>query len=172
MSDLWIPEYTPPQVTAEAEDAVLGQVLEFGLDRATRSGTEIIESTHEPLAEYLDRFGFALNTLAAEGLWADKVLKTGAAISMLAYRETGYFHEIDDESFDAGAEAAKVLGIPEAYNISFILDANLITLIEAVQDTPKLAESASMPDMQGGYGQVLKLGAGCVRHFLQQSIAA
>lgn len=91
---------------------------------------------------------------------------------MLAYRETGYYQELDEDAFEAGAEVAKVIGIPEAYEISCALDPKLSTLLVTVQETPELAEKAAMADMRGGYGQILTMGAGCVRHFLQQKVAA
>jgi hypothetical protein len=172
MSAIWIPETIPPQVTPLAEEALLGRVLEQGIDNITGEGLDVLRSEHVPLAEYLDRLGFTLNGLSTEGFWPDKVLKTAASVSILAYRETGYFQTVDEDIFNAGASIAATTGVPDAYTISCVLDSNLQNLLDTIQETPELIEVAADRRHQGGYQQVVSIGGGCVRHYLQQALAA
>ncbi len=166
MAELWIPTATPPQLSEEAQTAVLTFVLEEGVTPITKAALRTLQSEQEPLGEYLDRFGFNLNTQSTEGFWPERVLKMGASLTLLAYREMGYLHQIDTTSFEKGSAAALLQGIPEAYISSMYDDVGLVDLINTVVTTPELSNS------EGGYEQVLAIGAGCTRFYIQQAIAA
>ena len=166
MSNLWLPEATPPQVSDEARLTVLERVLAVGIGETERQGLALIQAKHEPLAVYLDRFGFSLNNVSAEGLWPERVLKIGASLSALAYQESGYFQTVDDEALAVGTMIAEIDGIPDVYELSLCTDGGLLELVDAVHDAPDFATD------QGGYAQILYIGAGCTRHFMQQAIAA
>jgi hypothetical protein len=167
---LWTPENTQPQITEEAHDETLALLLAEGLDTITRDGLAILEADHEPLAEYLDRLSFELNHASTEGFWPERVVKFGAAVSIIAYRASGYFQLIDENDFIQGSQVAIRNGIPESYIISAISDSKLTGLVETLQETSLLSEGRLDSRDQGGYAQVTSIGAGCVRHYLQQAV--
>ena len=169
MSVLWLPETAPPQVSEEAQQTVALRLLTEGIVPISRTALSALETTHEPLATYIDRFGFDLNRFSMEGHWPERVLKIGASVGMLAYRETGYFQTVDEDAFALGAAQAIRDGIPEAYLSSRCQDQNLQALMSIVADAHELVEPASD---SGGYQQILDIGAGCVRYYMQQSLAA
>ncbi|HSH55797.1 MAG TPA: hypothetical protein VK983_03155 [Candidatus Limnocylindrales bacterium] len=172
MNTLWVPEKTPPQVTESAEQTLLLTAFDVGIFEMAEQGTEILHTEQEPLASYIDRFGFALNKYYEdEASWAGKVLKVGASIGVLAYRDSGFYEVIDDACIESGTMLAKETGIPEAYAIQPLLDPHLASLLETIQETPLLGEYNVDPSQRGGYAQVLTIGAGCVRHYLQQALA-
>lgn len=136
-----------------------------------KEGLSILLASQRPLARYVSSLGETLNAASHEGLWPSRALRMGAAFGMAAYHETGYYHEVDSRSLLTGAERALELGVPEAYQISYVLDSHLNSLLDIVQEVPDLREHANDSRDQGGYRQVLAIGAGCVRHYLQQAIA-
>lgn len=166
MTDLWLPETTPPQVSESARLTVLERVFQVGVGGMEQQALSLLETQHEPFAEYLNRLGFQLNNISAEGLWPERALKVGAALSALAYQESGYFQTIDEEAFAVGCMVADLESVPEAYVMSLCTDTGLQELLGAVHEAPDFAAD------RGGYGQVLQIGAGCTRHFMQQAIAA
>ncbi len=173
MNSLWTPEVEPPQVTQAAEAVILQQTLEHGAVAVAKEGYKLIRTDHEPLVTYLDALGTVLDGQSAEGMWPSRILKLGASISALAYRETGYFHAIDTEALEAGELKARPLGIPEAYAISYVLDPGLQSLTVAVSEVPEFTEGAVVDRRDsGGFEQVMNIGAGCVRHYLQQAVHA
>src|SRR5581483_5489618 len=121
---------------------------------------------HEPLGEYVDRLGFCLNNLSKEGPWPDRVVKVGSSLALLAYRETGYYNVIDEEAFQLGCLAAVASGVPETFISSARQDEGLQELVEGVLAIPDFT------DNEGGYRQVLEIGAACTRHYMQQALAA
>ncbi len=163
---LWLPETTPPQVTESARLTVLEQMLELGVGGIEHQGLELLEARHEPLADFLNRLGFQLNAISTEGMWPERVLKIGASLSALAYQESGYTQSVDENAIAFGSMLANIEGVPEAYVMSLYADAGLQELLGAVRETPDFARD------QNGYAQVLCIGAGCTRHFMQQSLAA
>ena len=167
MTDIWVPEIGPPQVSGDAEVIVLNRILEEGVTFVSGQEIDRLQEEHEPLAAYLDELGFDLNRLSEEGFWPERTLKIGAALSMLAYRETGYFQLIDTDHFELGKFVADLYGIPEAYASSFLEDSGLKALIDAITGAPDFKH-----DDGGGYAQVLSIGAGCVRHYMKHSLAA
>lgn len=166
MHNFWVPEITPPQLSREAYENMSLKVLEHGIHDVAHKGLADLQTQHEPFAEYLDRLGFALNNISTEGLWPERTLKIGAAIALLGYQESGYFHLVDQTALEIGTLIAELEGIPEAFSMSFALDGNLVELLDTTHDAPDFKAD------QGGYAQVLRIGAGCTRHYMQQAIAA
>lgn len=172
-SDLWTPGFgVPPQVTPDAQISLLNRVIEEGIQPMVDDGLRILREESEPYAEYIDRFGFTLNQLSAEGFWPDKALKIGASLGMLAYRESGYFEAVDDDAFLVASERAKTVGIPEAYTISLIWDGSLINVLDGLREAPDISETAIDVRHWGGQRQIIEMGAGCTRHYLQQALVA
>ena len=166
MTFLWTPEHDAPQLSETAKTTVEVLMLEHGVVEVGRFYFSRLDSDHEAFAEYLDRFGDALNNLAPESLWPERTLKTGAVIAMLAYQQAGYLQTIDDQAIAIGEIAADIEGIPDAYSVRLHADPLLVELMGTAQN------SRDFKVDEGGYAQVLDIGAGCTRHYLQQAIAA
>jgi hypothetical protein len=169
MTLFWLPETTPPQVSDVAVDTVLSRVLQEGVIATSKAALQTLEADEENLAGYLDRFGFDANAISDEGYWPERVLKIGASLTLLAYRESGYTQTISDERLAVSAALANLEGVPEAYFSSYWQDAGLQSLISSVGD----ADSFQGPLVESaGYHQLLDMGAGCVRFYLQGAVAA
>lgn len=167
MSELWQPGRLEPQVSDEAGQAVIEQVLAEGPVAVSRGAEERLGCEHEALMGYLDRFGFELNNLSDERFWPERVLKIGASLSLLAYRETGYYQCVGEDKMAISASLAEMEGIPEAYFSSLFDDQGLARLMSGISEArPFVAPDAS------GYRQILDVGAGCVRYHLQNALAA
>lgn len=73
---------------------------------------------------------------------------------------------VAEEILEAGSQLASEQGIPETYLSSLPQDPKLDYITSAI------AEHRDMQDPHGGYQQVLGIGAGCTRYYLQQALAA
>ncbi len=166
MAELWIPQQTPPQISEEAQSVVLSLVLEEGITPIANTALLDLQYSEELLGEYLDRLGYDFNKISAEGFWPERVLKIGASLALLAYRETGYLQTINETAFEQANMIAMLEGIPEAYFSSTYADLGLVQLLDNVIEAPELREE------DGGYYQMLTIGAGCTRFYMQQAIAA
>ena len=166
MSDIWTPGYNPPQVSYEATLAMLEELVEDGYTPLVARGQELLHSAQESLGEYIDRLGFQLNGLSDAGPWPDIMVKIGSAIAMCAYRETGYFQIVDEEIFNVGCLLATIDGIPDTFFTSAQADKSLQTLLGNVLSLPDFR------DEEGGFQQIMTIGAGCTRYFMQQALAA
>lgn len=165
MAELWIPEQQPPQVSEAAAATVAVQLLDEGLAATSNAGLDRLQTTQDAFGGYLDRFGFDLNQRFTEGLWPERVLKIGASLAFLAYRETGYFQDIDNDAFQLRQALAELEGIPAAYISSLFADEQLLSVIDTAQAAPDL----QAPD-PSAYRQVFGLGAGCMRYYLQAAV--
>lgn len=170
---LWTPDLAaPPQLSEEAERTVTLKVLEHGVIPVANHALEQLQNEDQAYADYLDRFGFTLNQLSTEGFWPERMLKIGAALTLLAYREASYVPTIDEEAVTIGNMLAQLDGIPEAYLTALTLDQKLNNLTGAIIEAPDFSERGMGSTDTGGYRQVLEIGAGCTRHYVQQAIAA
>lgn len=167
---LWLPEHTPPQVTEEAKEQVSQQLLEHGLSVVAEEALHALQTDCDPLAAYLDELGFTLNQVSAEGLWASRLLNIGAAITFFAYREADYFPPINKLTIELGQMTAKAEGIPEAYVTSLHSDYALMDLLQTISESYVFREDTLLTTDQGGFRQVLDLGAGCTRFYMQQAL--
>ena len=166
MSSFWVPESTPPQVTQIAADAVLLELLDGGVIDTTARYLHRLEEDNELLGTYVDALGLELNKLTDDSDWPRRILRLGAASAYFAYRETGYYQTVTTEAFQIGSQLAALEGVPEAYVRSLVSDPLLESLLSTVKDTVIVGNE------DAGVTQVLHIGAGCTRHFLQQAIAA
>lgn len=170
---LWTPDIaSPPQLSEDAERSITLQVFERGVMPVANQALELLQNEDEAYADYLDRFGFELNRISSEGFWPERVLKVGAALTLLAYREASYVPVIDEETVNIGNTLAQLDGIPEAYLTALALDQTLGNLTGTILDAPDFSERGMGNVATGGYRQVLEIGAGCTRHYVQQAIAA
>lgn len=167
MSVFWLPEATPPQLSDESVTTIETRILEDGIAEACKPGLQRLENSTAGFATYLDQLGFNLNDLSDEGLWPARVLKIGASLTWAAYREAGYSQPIDDESLAISHAIAGLEGVPDAYFSSLWQDQRLLSLIETVSEA-QLFNTYSY----GGYRQMLDMGAGCVRFYMQGALAA
>lgn len=167
MSNIWRPELQPPLATDDAIQTVMDNVMSEGVFAVTNAVYARLQSEDEPFGEYLDRFGYGLNQVSAEGLWPERILKMGAALAKVAYVKSGYYQVIDSDVFDSGTFLAELWGVPDAYQTSFIEDPGLQKLIRMVLE--------KAPDLQNedrGYEQIIEIGAGSTRHYLQPAVLA
>lgn len=163
---IWTPDTLPPKVDPEAGQSVQLKLLEHGLNDVVAFGMEQIEANQKLLAEYIDRFGFLLNDATADSPQPRETLRSGAAIAYLAYQETEYPPIVDHAALSIGNELAIAQGIPESFVASYYSDDGLRYILETAQ---------VMPDYRAvrvGNHHVSTIGAGVVRHFIQQSFAA
>lgn len=126
-----------------------------------------LQENDEPFGAYLDRFGFELNYKRPEGIWPARVLKMGATLAWIAYRASGYTQIIDDDAFSTGTFLAELWGVPDAYTTSYFEDYRLQRLMRLV-----LHNAPDLQEVGTGYAQVLTLGAGSTRHYLQPAVLA
>lgn len=166
--ELWTPDILPPQITPEAKLAVLEQVTGAGISATTGEKIPELQEEQEALALYLDQFGFDLNQRSTEGIWPERALKIGATVAFLAYKESGYTLALDKQTFEMYSMLAELEGIPEAYLTSMHYDFELLDLTLALRASKEL----ETPDRCDGYGQIIGIGAGCRRYYLQQAMAA
>ena len=165
MSNLWIPEEVPPQVSPEAYQAVSERLLTDGLDRLYSSGARQLDHDQELIGDYIAELGDELST-TNEIPWRKRVLKIGSAVSLVAYRETGYYQTIDEVALAVGKFVAELDGVPDTYLRSAVEDPVLLEVIDTVLAAPEFSQNSS------GFRHALTIGAGCTRHFIQQALAA
>lgn len=166
MSELWVPAMEPPQIDEDAKNAMLSRLRERGVIKVASVAVTDIRDDHKPYDRHLDRWGRELNGLSEEGIWPLDALKMGAALALAAYREAGYYQTIDDTAVEIGDFVAEMQGVPDIYIMSLNEDLRLQAVIAAASRAPEFL------DDEGGMVQVLGLGAGSARHYLQQAIAA
>lgn len=150
------------------------------------SAWEELSREDEPLGEYVGQLGNALDTSSTDGLhvlipkskyagseiegyWAQGVLKMGSAIALSAYRETGYHEVVDEQVLQTGVLFAELGGIPHSYAVSSQEDAGLVSLVEVLVEADELREAAVGPQADV-LRNILFIGAGCTRHYLQQAV--
>lgn len=167
MSELWVPTMEPPQIDEDTEREMISRLAELGITGVTDPALPSLRWEHRPFGRYINRWGRNLNELSEEGIWPKQILKRGAALALAAYREAGYFQIIDEDAFEIGALKMVMYGTTETFEISLSEDPRLQEVVAAATDTPELWE-----DKGGGMGQVLAIGAGSARYYLQQAIAA
>ena len=123
----WTPETNkPPLLNEEVEERVLRRINTEGLAPVTSEGFDLIRLVHQPLGNYLNGLGRSLNELSDEGPWPARALKTGACLTMLAYRYSGYEQLVDEDALAAGSLLAELGGIPDTFAVSASLDPVLI----------------------------------------------
>lgn len=166
MSSLWVPEMKEPLLTEEVEFAMFEKIAADGLMQVASQGFYLIQEEHTPLGTYLDAFGEQLTLLSDEGDWPARALKIGASLTALAYRERGFYQEIDETAITTGALLADIGGIPETFITSTVTDPILLDFNTEVTRMDRLR------DVSGGLTQVYNIGAGITRHYMQQVIAA
>lgn len=172
MADLFLPEATPPLVTPEAKDEVSTEILTLG----------IVGLWEEAVVDFYERqpilFHHILegcNFLDAEGNSInddrpDRVFRTGAVIAERAYVKSGFDLSVDNpDKFDIAFWEAEWTGIPDAYLVKGIADTALQDLLAVMLDVPQMQDGA---EEYGGYEQILGIGAGFTRHYLQHELAA
>ncbi|HSH18017.1 MAG TPA: hypothetical protein VK978_01400 [Candidatus Saccharimonadales bacterium] len=169
MNGIWTPEYNPPQINETALTTVR-LLLDEDYAGTINDATTDLDTRHDAFGSFLDQFGFALNKASEEGIWPAKTLKAAAAVTLLAYREAGIFTVIDEKAVKMGRFTAELYGIPDTYVVSMHDDKGLMRITDAVQEKPAFNDSHLAAQHTGGYGQVLQLGSGCARHYLQQAI--
>jgi hypothetical protein len=163
----WIPETNkPPLIEEDAEKVLIERIQKEGIVPVSTDGFELIRLVHQPLGRYLNGMGRELNSLSAEGPWPARALKLGACLTMLAYYHSGYEQHVDEDAVAAGSLLAELGGIPETFAVSVSLDPLLVDFNRQV-----LSDTA-LRDEEGGFTQVVSIGSGVVRHYLQQAIAA
>lgn len=169
MSLLWIPERSEPQVTKEAREALTAEFKEAGsIVPLIKTGREVINNEeHQAFRSYIDELGFDLNCRSLEGAWPHRALKSGGSIAMHAYRKAGYQQNIGEFALTTGQFAAEIDGIPEAYFSSLNEDFNLTAIMMMVLESDDLRA----PD-PSGYYEVMGIGAGCVRFYMEKELAA
>lgn len=155
-----------PRVSQDARANLSLLMGEKGVPAIVATGREIIRTKHAPLAGYIIRLGQRYNTLSTEGPWPLAALKMGASLSIVAYQDSGYSQEVDECAIEFGTLLAELDGIPDAYLLSLNADSGL-------SDVPaEVIEIDHIRDKGGGIVQMLGIGAGCARHYLQQAITA
>lgn len=166
MTELWLPAVTPPQISEEAHELVIAEVLEKGLIDTSRRAQASLSLEDQALSNYIDKLGHEMSFASPDIPWHKNVLRLGAGLAWRAYRETGYYQAID-EHFATGEILAELDGIPEAYLTSLECDLKLISLIDhSIEDGVEAV--LQRVDIK----QVLGIGAGCVRFYLQQAVVA
>jgi hypothetical protein len=169
MNTLWTPENLPPQLS-ETATVEFQTLLQHDVAPVLNRAFVELEEENEPFATFLDEFGFNLNQASSEGIWPERALKTGAAVTLLAYRQEGITNAVDERAIELGRFVAELHGVPTTYLERALEDSQLQKLTTALSKNPLYDESKLIPENQGGYLQVLELGSGCARHYLQQAI--
>ena len=164
---IWAPETSkPPLLKEKAEQNVLRRIGTEGLTPVTTDGFDLIRLVHQPLGTYLNGLGRELNKLSEEGPWPARALKVGACLAIVAYYHSGYDQHIDEDALAAGSLLAELGGIPDTFTVSASLDPVLIDFNRQVTSVDALNDGGA------GFAQVVGIGSGAVRHYLQQAIAA
>jgi hypothetical protein len=166
MSELWLPQTTPPQINEEAKILISSQLLEAGVIHTGQLAIEQLQNREQNFGIYLDELGMDLNQASSEGYWPERVLKIGAGLAWLAYRQTGYFQSIDDRLEEAQG-LALLDGIPEAYISSLACDQSLSSLMSLAVEDPDFKRPNRFE-----YQQILDVGAGCVRYYFESTLRA
>ncbi len=166
MSELLIPDTKPPQLSEYARDVVIQKISEKGLINTSLSAREAFSSKYQKLSDYIDILGIEMSFKSKDLHWHKDAIRIGAGLAWYAYYETGFFQNIDTH-FDSAETLAKRDGVPETYLSSLVCDQKLTSLINvSIQKGPEMALQRS--DIR----QVLDIGAGCVRFYLQQAVIA
>lgn len=167
MELLWSPLRNQPQVSPAVETELVSEIAHGGITDVTVEGLKILRRHQGLLLDYLESMGLILNNLTHECGWPSHTLRIGSAVAMYAYYETGYEHNVESEAVNMGYLAAQIEGIPKAYFSSLGRDDKLAKIMEATTKS----STFDAPDSDG-YKQVLDIGAGCVRFFMEQALAA
>jgi hypothetical protein len=170
MSEIWVPEYDPPQVSAEAQQAVSMVLLDGDVPTITNSLEEEVLKVNEPLDEYIDQLGSEM-CMAKNNLMPLPVLRFSTVLALQAYRESGFDQIIDEEAWEVGTFTAGWEGIPTTYLISLVQDPGLQAVVDLA--AVKLETSRIEPANLGrGYRYIMEIGAGCARHYLKSALEA
>lgn len=169
METLWTPDNSPPQLSVVAA-AAIKQLLRSDITPLLDQAFHHLEKDNEPFGKFIDEFGFDLNRASSEGVWPSRALKTGAAITLLAYRKGGIDNPVDENAVELGRFVADINGVPTTYLESSFEDTTLQDLTTAISKNKIYDESKLAREDQGGYQQVIQLGSGCARHYLRQAI--
>lgn len=170
MNAIWTPELTPPQLTDEAVRLLCLQIEEEGVQEVATRALVTLQNEDEALAVCLDEFGMALNASTPEGIWPAKILMAGAALARQAYREAGFIDTVDENAVGLGRMIAEVSGIPDTYVMSVHEDTRLLDMTMQTAQLPAFDDSHKLVANRGRYTQVLGLGAGFTRHYLQYTL--
>jgi hypothetical protein len=162
--NIWTPEHIPPQLAEETVEKVGDLLLEKGLTRVYGDVLPVFQLQYPLLREYF----LQMRLEGFEDHRPVQVLRTAAVITSFAYLQSGYDQPIDERVLVQGQLEADLEGVPDAYLASVLSDANLRRLMDILTDAPELQDGADQYD----YAPILELGAGCVRHFFKQAVAA
>ncbi len=163
MENLWIPEQKPPQIKPEVTDAILDRILGEGLTKVYQDTLPVFRDTQALLREQLK----GVKTEGLEDKRPILAVRAATVLTVFAYQESGYDQEVDGEAWYLGNMDAELEGVPEAFIKSVYLDNELQRLLEVIPETPEFHDGAEKYD----YPQLLKIGGGSVRHYLQYAIA-
>lgn len=167
MSSLWLPEQHPPQASAEAVGDILQRVQEEGVTATVADAWTHLEDDDSLVVDHLNRVSRDIEDWHSCGLLPERMMKIGASLAWLAYRETGYYQAVDSDSFGVNEMLAQLEGIPQAYFMSLCDDRELMRLLGLAEQAPDLPIAEVHK-----YREMTDIGAGCVRYYLQGAIAA
>lgn len=168
MNSIWLPEKEPPLVDGDAITKIMDRVLERGLVAIAYRELSVLKKESKAFNAFVKNFGTKLNELSTEGPWPDRAFKMGVALARVAYSESGYYQVIDGDAVDSGNFLAELWGEPDIYQTRYHEDESLRILVQAaIDNAPDL-----VPDPELGYSQIITIGAGATRHYLQPAVLA
>lgn len=166
MSKLIFPSATEPQISEQALDQVSSDVLQKGLFKTGLSAAALLVDSERQFAGHIINIADELSTELPINLWPRKTLYIGAGLAWKAYRETGYYHSIDD-GFTVDEQLELNKGGALTYLSSLVCDPTLSLLLDISRESKEM-NSYVGNDME----RVLAIGAGCLRFFLHKAVVA
>jgi hypothetical protein len=166
MPGLIVPESTPPQVAPEAKKKLADTILARGLPYLWETSLPVFELLHQDLRRFVRDFTFEQNGILLEDDRPQRAFRIGAVIAGRAYLESGFDQSVDGEPYSLATMDADLEGIPRAYLLSYLYDAELQSLVDIILSAPEMQDGAD----QGSYEEIVAIGAGCTRHYLKYAV--
>lgn len=162
----WTPEQTPPQISSAALETIVERVRYEGVMPVACSALDKFGDAESDLLDRIDMLSFKQRDSYKLGV-PQRIMRIGASLTWLAYRETGYYQSIDEDTQVVCSLLAEVEGVPETYYQSLWQDLELLKLLGDIKTEPDLAASDD-----GSYQHLMDVGAGFVRYNLEGALKA
>lgn len=168
MTDIIIPRHNPPQVATAVREKLANDMLAHGLWNLWDTALPVFSIKHRDLKDFVASFVFEQSGTLIEDERPRRAFRVGAVVAGLAYLQSGFDQNVEGDVFSLANLDAKLEGIPDVFVLSYAVDPELQNLVSLMLDTPEMQDGAEL----GSYEQILAIGAGCTRHYLQYAVAA
>ena len=164
MAQLWSPLTNPPTVSKDAARDISAEFATGDTLKVINDARRLMHHDYEIIFLVVGGIGTICNEIFKYP-HLERAMLAGAAIGGLAYRETGFFPDIDDTAIAASIDHIQHITAPEVFTNAAHSDIEMCGMLETA------ATSLSALD-EGGIKQFMQLGAGCTRIFFGHALMA